>query len=243
PLVSFLILNYIIFYSRCISACGNCNHILGHEQVWHGFIDIVFSPHLGIPAIASTVLDREEKISKKRKVECEQDETQNDDSSGQRSTEVKQHSLSQAIAQTIVYSLVEKQKHPNFLHHMIPNIVISPEKVEILMYDADSDVLLCSNPILLFNLDLPEERTLIDETVIILWMVLHYRIFCTGFNKAKPYVLERCKSNFRQLVASKWDIYSKSLKSFVSGFPSVEKWPISKLVQCGLTLEFESDDF
>ncbi|XP_061183614.1 uncharacterized protein LOC133191883 [Saccostrea echinata] len=220
---------------------------IGHEQVWHGFIDIVFSSHLGISAIASTVLDIEENISKKRKLD-EQDETKNDDfPGGKMITEVKQalpeHSLSQAIAQTVVFSLVQKQKHPEFLHHMIPNIVISPEKVEIMMYDSDNDVLLCSNQILLFNLDLPEYRTLIDETVVILWMVLHYRIFCTGFNKAKPYVLERCKSNFRQLVASKWDIYSKSLKSCVSGFPSVEKWPISELIQCGLTLELESDDF
>ncbi|XP_062581265.1 uncharacterized protein LOC134243062 [Saccostrea cucullata] len=216
---------------------------IGHEQVWHGFIDIVFSSHLGISAIASTVLDMEENISKKRRVD-EQGETQNDDSPGEKMiTEVKQHSVSQAIAQTIVFSLVQKQKHPEFLHHMIPNIVISPEKVEIIMYDSDNDVLLCSNQILLFNLDHPEDRTLIDETVVILWMVLHYRIFCTGLNKAKPYVLERCKSNFRKLVASKWDIYSKSLKSCVSGFPSVEKWPISELIQCGITLEFESDDF
>ncbi|XP_052713496.1 uncharacterized protein LOC128187244 [Crassostrea angulata] len=220
---------------------------IGHEQVWHGFIDIVFSSHLGIPAMANTVLDIEENSSKKRKVDG-QDETKNDDSPGGKTiTEVKQalpeHTLSQAIAQTIVFSLVQKQKHPDFLHHMIPNIVISPEKLEIMMYDSDNDVLLCSNPILLFNLDLPENRTLIDETVVIIWMVLHYRIFCTGLNKAKPYLLERCESNFRRLVASKWDIYSKSLKCCVPGFPSVENWPISELIQCGLTLKFESDDF
>lgn len=46
--------------------------LLGHEQVWHGFIDIVFSSHLGIPAMANTVLDIEENISKKRRVD-EQD--------------------------------------------------------------------------------------------------------------------------------------------------------------------------
>ncbi|XP_052692894.1 uncharacterized protein LOC128171201 isoform X1 [Crassostrea angulata] len=220
---------------------------IGHEQVWHGFIDIVFSSHLGIHSMANAVLDIEENISKKRRVD-EQDETKNDDSPGGKTiTQVKQplseNMLSQAIAQTIVFSLVQKQKHPEFLHHMIPNIVISPEKLEIMMYDSDNDVLLCSNPILLFNLDLPDDRTLIDETVLIIWMVLHYRIFCSGLNKANPYLLERCKSNFRQLVASKWDIYSKSLKSCVPGFPSVEKWPISELIQCGKKLKFESDDF
>ncbi|XP_052679433.1 uncharacterized protein LOC128160186 isoform X1 [Crassostrea angulata] len=219
---------------------------IGHEQVWHGFIDIVFSSHLGLHSMANTVLDIEENISKKRRVD-EQDET-NDDSPGRKTiTEVKQalpeNILSQAIAQTIVFSLLQKQKHPEFLHHMIPNIVISPEKLEIMMYDSDNDVLLCSNPIHIFNLDLPENRTLIDETVVIIWMVLHYRIFGTGLNKATPYLLERCKSNFTQLVASKWDIYSKSLKSCVPGFPSVQKWPLGELIQCGETLKFESDDF
>lgn len=174
-------------------------------------------------------------------------ETNDDSPGGKRITEVKQalpeNILSQAIAQTIVFSLLQKQKHPEFLHHMIPNIVISPEKLEIMMYDSDNDVLLCSNPIHLFNLDLPENRTLIDETVVIIWMVLHYRIFGTGLNKATPYLLERCKSNFTQLVASKWDIYSKSLKSCVPGFPSVQKWPLGELIQCGETLKFESDDF
>ena len=113
-----------------------------------------------------------------------------------------------------------------------------------MMYDADNDILLCSNPIHLFNL-VGGDRTLIDETVVILWMVLHYRIFCYGFDKAKPSLLERCKSNFRELVDSKWDINSKSLKGCVSGFPpkSVEKRPISELIQVGVALEFESDDF
>jgi hypothetical protein len=29
----------------------------GHEEVWHGFIDIVFSPREGIPLIVNTVAD------------------------------------------------------------------------------------------------------------------------------------------------------------------------------------------
>ncbi|XP_065938787.1 uncharacterized protein [Magallana gigas] len=45
---------------------------IGHEQVWHGFIDIVFSSHLGIHSMANAVLDIEENISKKRRVD-EQD--------------------------------------------------------------------------------------------------------------------------------------------------------------------------
>ena len=51
----------------------------------------------------------------------------------------------QALAQTIVFSLLQKKEHPEFKHHMIPNIVISPKEVEVLLYDAENDILLCGN--------------------------------------------------------------------------------------------------
>lgn len=89
-------------------------------------------------------------------------ETKNDDSPDKKTIEeVKQalpeHTLSQAIAKTIVFSLVQKQEHPDVLHHMIPNIVISPDKLEIMLYDSDNDVLLCSNPILFIQFRPPRK--------------------------------------------------------------------------------------
>lgn len=37
--------------------------------MWHGFIDIVFSSHQGIPAIANSVVGKEEITPKKRKLD------------------------------------------------------------------------------------------------------------------------------------------------------------------------------
>ena len=128
------------------------------------------------------------------------------------------HILEQAIAQTIVFSLIQSQKHPEFLNHMVPNIVISYEDFQIFMYDAANDILLCSNPIELFQVEHP---SLLTETVVSLWMVMHYRLFCSGLNGGKSSVLQRCKSGLWNHVHSKWDIYSKSLKAFVPGFPEV----------------------
>lgn len=45
--------------------------ILGHELMWHGFIDIVFSSHQGIPAIANVVVEKEEITPLKRKLDEE----------------------------------------------------------------------------------------------------------------------------------------------------------------------------
>jgi hypothetical protein len=145
----------------------------------------------------------------------------NDSPGGQSITEGKQvlpeHILEQVISQTIVFSLLQNQRHPEFLNHMVPNIVISPEKVQILMYDAANDVLLCSNLIRLFN----HRNELLDQTVVILWMVMHYRVFCSGLEDVNSSVLNQCKSNFQQLVDDKWEIYSHSLKNCVHSFPAV----------------------
>lgn len=39
--------------------------------MWHGFIDIVFSSHQGIPAIANVVVEKEEITPLKRKLDEE----------------------------------------------------------------------------------------------------------------------------------------------------------------------------
>lgn len=43
--------------------------ILGHELVWHGCVDIVFSSHQGIPAIANAVVENEEIAHVKKKLD------------------------------------------------------------------------------------------------------------------------------------------------------------------------------
>jgi hypothetical protein len=124
--------------------------------------------------------------------------------------------LDETLAQSIVFSLLQKQRHPNFKHFLIPNILISPEEIQIVMYDAEYDVLLCSNIISLYD---PFKECLNPETVIIIWMVLHYQMFCPGL----PPLLQKYKSHFKELTEPTWDIYSQSLKSDVSDFPEIRK--------------------
>ena len=147
------------------------------------------------------------------------------------------HILKQAIAQTIVFSLIQYQTHPEFLNHMVPNIVISPEEVQIFMYDAASDILLCSNTIELFE----AKHLLVTDTVVSLWMVMHYRLFCSGLDAGKPSVIQRCKSGFRNHVHSKWDIYSKSLKAFVPGFPLVTEPSFNSMLKNAKKLPWKEE--
>ena len=134
-------------------------------------------------------------------------------------TEVKGHTAGtseQAIAQAIVFSLLQKQRHPNFQNHMIPNILISPDFFQIILYDAEHDILLCSNFIDLFNVN--DEGRLSSEAVLTLWLVLHYRLFCKGLIFEEPTEVEIFKSNFQELAKD----YTNCLKKSVPGFPVVD---------------------
>lgn len=129
----------------------------------------------------------------------------------------------QAIAQAIVFSLLQRQNHPSSQHHLIPNIVITPTEFRVNMYDAVNDILLSSLSLKLFD---PKFESLQIESVIILWMVLHYRIFCAGIkvNELKEEFKKiDIQANFRKIAKSKWDIYSKSLKENISHFPEEKK--------------------
>ena len=157
-------------------------------------------------------------------IQDSEDEEREEDSPGEKlMTEVKGHTAGtseQAIAQAIVFSLLQKQRHPNFRNHIIPNILISPDFFQIILYDAEHDISLCSNFIDLFNVN--NEGRLSSEVVITLWLVLHYRLFCKGLVFEEPTEVEIFKSNFHELAKEKWNIYTNCLKKSVPGFPVVD---------------------
>ena len=84
---------------------------------------------------------------------------------------------SQAIAQTIVFSFIERKRYPN---PKISNILIPNDSIRIIMYDAVNNILICSLPLSIFQ-SYPS-KSLEIAFIIILWMVLHYRMFCDGID-------------------------------------------------------------
>lgn len=123
----------------------------------------------------------------------------------------------QSVAETIVFSLIQRTCHPDLKNHLVPYIVISSYDFRILMYDAVNDVLLCGMLLPIF-----QDNCLHITSVLILWMALHYRIFCSGID-IDPKKIEKVQSRFRSVVGQKWEIYSKSLKSGIANFPVVKK--------------------
>ena len=78
----------------------------------------------------------------------------------------------------------------------------------------------CGPLVDLFNVN--NEGRLSSEAVVILWLVLHYRLFCKGLVFEDPTEVEIFKSNFQELIKEKWNIYTNCLKKSVSGFPVVD---------------------
>jgi hypothetical protein len=131
-------------------------------------------------------------------------------------------SENQAVAQTIVFSMLQKQKHPDFPHHLVPNIVISPTEFYVIMYDSVNDVLVGCFPMRLFSSTV---ESLNIDSVIILWMVLHYRMFCKGieFDKVAGNLKGfDFRSHFREKAGTKWDVYTTSLRENVGYFPPLK---------------------
>lgn len=187
----------------CLCACGSCTEKpklgstnIGHGKVWHGSIDIVLSSN---PADSSSSGAR-----------GDEDHSDNDAAfslKGRNIIEVKRTSLSgshvcnQAIAETITFSFFQKKEHQHIW--ISPNILISPKEFRIIMYDAENDILICSQPLELFTRCTNRKRRNLDvSSIIILWIVLHYEKFLKqenspftepGFNKKKY------QSNFRKI--------------------------------------------
>nr|XP_022332267.1 uncharacterized protein LOC111129982 [Crassostrea virginica]XP_022332268.1 uncharacterized protein LOC111129982 [Crassostrea virginica] len=204
---------------------------VGHEEVWHGFIDIMFSSHYGVPETAAVftneTLDSTTLSCPFDDLDCD-DQNEEGSLGGKTISEVKLSRTgaeSQAIAQTIVFSFIQRKRHPQFSNFFIPNILISPNSFRIIMYDAVNDILICSLPLSIFQ-SYPSKSFEI-ASIIILWMVLHYRIFCDGIDvsliKKADIEIKSIQANFKERANEKLDFYVNRPKFGVQGFPIVQR--------------------
>lgn len=188
--------------------------MIGNKSVWYGRIDVIFQSAEGDLADNLSNLN----IQAEDDSEDDEEETPDEPPVGESIVEVKKsfayHSMNQALAQTIVFSCLKQMKEPDVSNHMVPNLVISPEKFRIIMYNAKEDVLLCSHSINLFD----SSKKLSSKAIVVIWMVLHYRCFGSKCNEANQEELKKCKSKFSNIVGSKWETYKNGLDSFESGY-------------------------
>lgn len=177
------------------STIGNTD--IGHKDVWHGAIDIGLSEE-----------GNDNSPGKRNIIEVKTSKTKDD-----------LQSMNQAIAQTIVFSFLQKKALPNL--SFIPNILISPKEFRIIMYDVGNDILLCSEPLAIFC-----ERKLKKKSIIMLWMVLHYELF---LEDVKPRFEEngldmrKFNAKFKKRAKDKIDVYLNDLEFATRNIQSKSK--------------------
>ena len=83
------------------------------------------------------------------------------------------------------------------------------------MYDSQNDILICSVKLPIFQeKEHPDKLSI--ESVVFLWMVLHYKIFCVGINVQEVLDngvitdIKEIQSNFREKARDRLDLYMES---------------------------------
>ncbi|CAC5409471.1 unnamed protein product [Mytilus coruscus] len=194
---------------------------IGNVNAWHGFIDVLSDP--GSPESVDVVVANSDD---------DEDETDDINSFTNGKEEDVIGSEDQAVAQTIVFSFIQRKRHPT-LCSLIPNILISSSYFRIIMYDSVHDILLCTALIPLFATK--EKKKLIPTSVVILWMVLHHRQFCEEIKTNMIDDLDNIKLNFKEQANDKYDLYLNLSEIGICSFPSVSKkcYPSSDSVYGG----------
>lgn len=169
--------------------CGlqMCLLFLGALNAWHGSLDVVF----GNPSLFVTVMEEDGDTSPGGRVESLTFDTS--------------RTKSQLLAKAIVFSFIQKKRHPEFDHFLIPCIGITRHQIIFIFYDSSNDLLL-EGP--------RHDLVLVDgsvnyEAVIAVWLVMNYKFYCSGPTSS---MLNAPKSNFYKHAKEQLELYENDLE-------------------------------
>ncbi|XP_033751797.1 uncharacterized protein LOC117335731 [Pecten maximus] len=172
---------------------------IGNEEVWHGNLNIVVNNDV----IVSRLVDDPQCPGGKSSEEAKTIS----------STSILKRNP-QIIAQSVVFSFLQKQTHPLSRHFMFPCIGIGSGGLVVYFYDSEHDVLLESTyiPLLVGPTSLedryPSKLNLI--TILVSWFVVNYKYLCSGLPES---LKTDGKANFFTQAKAKLDIYENCLKA------------------------------
>ncbi|XP_062601299.1 uncharacterized protein LOC134263017 isoform X2 [Saccostrea cucullata] len=211
---------------KCQCGLDHCNRTpatpvfestgIGEESAWHGFPDIICSSQS-----AAVVSRSESQVDEK---DCQEEER----TFCETRVNSNQGVENQIISQTIVFSFIQRKLYPHLQNSLIPNLLISPRHYRILMYDSLNDILICSVKLPIFQ-DKDKPRKLNIASIVFLWMVLHYRLFCVGIDVKAILENESIKdikeiqSQFPDRAGDKFPLYTGCCRIGVSQFPPVSE--------------------
>lgn len=153
--------------------------------MWHGNLDIIINSDL---AVVEPL-----------------DEDQGSSLDGNSADENCLQRNHQIIAQTIVFSFLQKKIHPERNNFLTPCIGIGSSEMIVMLYDSEHDVLLESSSVPLFENNSSLEFSL--QAILVCWLTVNYKYFCSGL--CEEY--KQHKSNFFVHAKEKIQIYEDKL--------------------------------
>ncbi|KAK3087558.1 hypothetical protein FSP39_007518 [Pinctada imbricata] len=165
---------------------------LGNVEVWHG--------HLGI-IINNEVI-----------IETVEEESESSDSLSPVDTKIKSSTLSRnsrLIAETVVFSFLQKQTNPERDHFLTPCVGISNCEMIVLFYDSEHDVLLESSRIpILDQSEHGQSNRLNFAAIVVSWFVVNYKYLCSGLTDD---MISTYKADFLLQARDKIHVYETKL--------------------------------
>lgn len=164
---------------------------IGNPEVWHGNLDIIINNDLAVESLDEQP-DTPETPGEKSPVEVK--------------LKASLIENPQIIAQTIVFSFLQKKRHPNRDHFLTPCIGIGSSELIVMLYDSEHDVLLESSTIPLFENELSCRFSYC--AILVCWLTVNYRYFCSGLTER----YKMFKSNFFNIAREKINVYEHKLQ-------------------------------
>lgn len=115
---------------------------------------------------------------------------------------------SQMIAETVVFSFLQKKRHPEYCQYLFPCIGVNSQEMVVYFYDAEYDVLLESSPIPLHVTQKSLTGNVSVVAIIVSWLVVNHQYLCDGLTQ----VLKKTRSGFFHQAEKRLFIYENELQ-------------------------------
>ncbi|XP_033754347.1 uncharacterized protein LOC117337465 isoform X2 [Pecten maximus] len=158
----------------------------GNPSVWHGNLDVIVNNQVVVEAL---------------------EDEPDSDSPGRTPMEVKSTYLSrnpQIIAETIVFSFLQKKRHPEYSHFLFPCIGVNSKDMVVYFYDSKNDVLLESSPISMYTISGGVNLL----AIVVSWLVVNHKYLCDGLTEG----LKKETSGFFHQAEKVLPIYKNELQ-------------------------------
>ncbi|XP_053398675.1 uncharacterized protein LOC128556873 [Mercenaria mercenaria] len=159
---------------------------IGCTAVWHGYLDLILGSEVPVKAAE----DDDEVV-------CEGNKS---------SSEFPAKLRDQLIAQTIVFSFLQKKEKSTYENYLIPSIGIAKKHVVLFLYDSEHDILLESKLIKLWS----PGGHIITSAVLALWLAINFSFTCSGVTEH----MKNCgfTADFPKQVGKELKVYEKCLR-------------------------------